>query len=124
MLPIGPLSSSASFSGRKRSLQATARVDSRRQQQGSSQGGQVFTVIDRNGRELSESESFAAARTAVRTHLLEDGEQGPLKIISPDGKEIGTAELDECGRMTIWTTTLSDRYETEVVRRWGSPLER
>ena len=80
----------------------------------------TYTVIDASGRELSECDSFAAARMAVRVHLSCDGETPPLEIIAPDGKSIGTGVIDQCGNVVIRTSSLSRRYE-EVVKIWGRP---
>jgi hypothetical protein len=82
----------------------------------------TYTVVDAGGRELSECDSFAAARSAVRVHLNCDGETPPLHIIAPDGKTIGTAELDSCGNVVIRTSSLSRKYE-EVTKIWGRPVQ-
>lgn len=82
----------------------------------------TFVIVDGSGRELSECDTFSAARSAVRVHLTCDGEQPPLHIIAPDGKSIGTGVLDACGNVVIKTTSLSRAYENEVVNKWGRPL--
>lgn len=80
----------------------------------------TYTVRDATGRDLSESQSFKVACRAVRVHLSCDGEEPPLNIIAPDGERIGTGVMDDCGRVTIRTTSLTRAYE-RVVSRWGSP---
>jgi len=80
----------------------------------------IYTVIDVSGRELSETDSYAAAREAIRVHLMCDGEEGPLTIIGPDGGKVASGELDGCNRILFRTSSLSRRYE-EVVKIWGRP---
>jgi hypothetical protein len=58
------------------------------------------------------------ARIACRTHLEVDGMDGPLWILTPDGSRLEEAVKDECGRVTIRTSSLSRKYETEVVSKW------
>ena len=65
-----------------------------------------YLVVDVAGRELSESRSLKGAREAVRVHLREDGEQGPLTIMGLDGP-MQKGDLDACGNVVF----------TNVVRR-------
>lgn len=81
----------------------------------------TYTVIDPSGRELSESDSYAAARDAIRCHLLADKEDGPLVIVAPDGKTICSGDLDDCGRVLFRTTQGTSRKYEEVVKIWGRP---
>lgn len=73
-----------------------------------------YTIVKPDGGELSFTFSFKAARFAAKHHLEEDGEQGPLKIVGPDGGQAAIAELDENGRFLLRTSSLTRRYETEV----------
>lgn len=85
-----------------------------------------FSVIDALGRHLSDSRSLRAAEVACRCHLATDGEQGPLVIFAPDGKKIASAEINECGRVTIRSSSLARPYDIEPIeevrKRWGSPM--
>lgn len=40
-----------------------------------------FTIEDDHEREISEADTLSAAMLAVRTHLVDDGEDGPLHIV-------------------------------------------
>lgn len=82
----------------------------------------VYLVVDIWGREISESNSFSAARTAVHVHLICDGEEPPLHIFAPDGKKIASADLDCCGHVLIRSNSTSDRYERRIVEKWGLPI--
>jgi hypothetical protein len=84
----------------------------------------IYTVIDSTDRELSEARSLAAAKLAVKTHLLVDGEDPPLRIFAPDGNKIAEGVLDNCGRVVIRTTSLTKKYDIEeVITKWGSPIQ-
>lgn len=81
----------------------------------------IYSVQDETGQIVSEAYSFSAARLAVRTHLEVDGYDPPLMIFAPDGKKIATGVKDECGHVLIRTTTLSAKYDKEVIGGWRFP---
>jgi hypothetical protein len=60
---------------------------------------------------LSAAESLGAARSACRTHLIEDGEEGPLEIRTQEGMTLSIARIDEYANVTFRESDVTRSYE-------------
>lgn len=85
-----------------------------------------YLVVGSDGRELSEATTLRAACAAVRMHLNCDGETPPLFIYAPDGTRVAEGKVDECDSVVIRTLMrgrdLTEKYDKEVIARWGVRL--